>query len=137
MLEWYRANEPYETLMDDCAALMAEAARAAGAKQFTFRDKTIDPFAEPERVTVAEAFERHAGVDLLATVTDGKGDRARLAAAAAKAGVDHRGGRHLGRYLQPDSGRARRAAARRRSRHRIIRVPAAAGGAGAGQARQR
>ena len=87
MLEWYRANEPYQTLMDDCAALMAEAARAAGTKQFTFRDKTIDPFAKPVRVTVAEAFERHAGADLLATVTDGKGDRARLAAAAAKAGV--------------------------------------------------
>ena len=26
MLEWYRANEPYETLMDDCAALLAAAA---------------------------------------------------------------------------------------------------------------
>ena len=87
LLEWYRANEAYETLMDDCAALMAEAARAVGAKQFTFRNMTIDPFAEPERVTVAEAFERHAGVDLVATVSNGKGDRARLAAAAAKAGV--------------------------------------------------
>ncbi len=43
LLEWYRANEPYETLMDDCAALMGEAARAAGAKQFSFRDKKIDP----------------------------------------------------------------------------------------------
>ena len=30
MLEWYRANEPYEMLMDDCAALLAEAAHAAG-----------------------------------------------------------------------------------------------------------
>jgi lysyl-tRNA synthetase class 2 len=87
LLEWYRANEPYQTLMDDCAALMAESARAAGTKQFTFRDKTIDPFAEPERVTVAEAFARHAGVDLLTTLSNGKGDRAGLAAAAAKAGV--------------------------------------------------
>jgi lysyl-tRNA synthetase class 2 len=87
MLEWYRANEPYETLMDDCAALMAAAARAAGAKQFTFRGKTIDPYAAPERVTVAEAFDRHAGIDLLATVADGKGDGKKLAAAAAKAGV--------------------------------------------------
>jgi lysyl-tRNA synthetase class 2 len=87
MLEWYRANEPYETLMEDCAALMAEAARAAGAKQFTFRDKTIDPYAAAERVTVAEAFERHAGIDLLATVADGQGDRKKLAAAAAAAGV--------------------------------------------------
>jgi lysyl-tRNA synthetase class 2 len=87
LLEWYRANEPYQTLMDDCAALMAEAARAAGAKQFSFRGKTVDPFAAPERVTVAEAFESHVGVDLLATVIEDKGDRARLAAAAAKAGV--------------------------------------------------
>jgi lysyl-tRNA synthetase class 2 len=87
LLEWYRAKEPYEALMDDCAALMAAAARAAGAKQFTFRDKTIDPYAAPERVTVAEAFDRHAGVDLLATVANGQGDGERLAAAAAKAGV--------------------------------------------------
>jgi len=87
MLEWYRANEPYEALMDDCAALMAEAARAAGAKQFSFRGRTIDPLAAPERVTVAEVFARHAGIDLLATVSGGQGDRAALAAAAGKAGV--------------------------------------------------
>ncbi len=87
MLEWYRANEPYETLMEDCAALLAEAARAAGAKQFSFRDKTIDPHAEPERVTVAEAFDRYAGIDLLATIAGGRGDAKKLAAAAAKAGV--------------------------------------------------
>jgi lysyl-tRNA synthetase class 2 len=87
MLEWYRANEPYETLMDDCTALMAEAARAAGAKQFTFRDKTVDPYAAPERLTVAEAFERYAGIDLLATIRNKQGDRVKLAAAAAKAGV--------------------------------------------------
>ena len=87
LLEWYRANEPYETLMDDCAALLAEAARAAGATEFSFRGKTVDPFAAPERLTVAEAFTRHAGVDLLATVRAGKGDRAALAAAAKQPGV--------------------------------------------------
>jgi lysyl-tRNA synthetase class 2 len=87
MLEWYRANEPYQSLMDDCASLLAEAARAAGSQHFSFRGKTIDPFAAPKRVTVAEAFERFAGVDLLATVSGGEGDRERLAAAAVKAGV--------------------------------------------------
>jgi len=87
MLEWYRANEPYEALMDDCAALLREAARAAGVTHFSFRDKTIDPFAEPERLTVAQAFERHAGIGLLDTVADGKGDRRLLAEAAKKAGV--------------------------------------------------
>ena len=39
MLEWYRAREPYETLMADCAALLALAARAVGARQFSFRDR--------------------------------------------------------------------------------------------------
>ncbi|HXX06623.1 MAG TPA: EF-P lysine aminoacylase EpmA [Pseudolabrys sp.] len=87
MLEWYRANEPYETLMNDCAALLAETARAAGAKEFKFRDKTVDPFAAPSRLTVAEAFARHASVDLLATVSKGSGDRAALAAQAGNAGV--------------------------------------------------
>jgi lysyl-tRNA synthetase class 2 len=87
MLEWYRANEGYEALMGDCAALLAEAAKAAGMKEFSFRGRTIDPFAAPERLTVAEAFARHAGVDLLATICGGEGDRALLAAQAGKAGV--------------------------------------------------
>lgn len=87
MLEWYRAHEPYEALMDDCAGLLADAARAAGTAQFVYRGKTIDPFAAPERLTVADAFSRHAGIDLLATVRNGKGDRAALAAQATKAAV--------------------------------------------------
>jgi elongation factor P--(R)-beta-lysine ligase len=87
MLEWYRANENYETLMGDCAALLAEAAHAVEKKEFTFRGKTIDPHAPPNRVTVAEAFARHAGVDLLATVSGNSGERDALAAEAAKARV--------------------------------------------------
>jgi lysyl-tRNA synthetase class 2 len=87
MLEWYRANEPYDVLMDDCAALLVETARAAGAKEFRFRGKTIDPLAAPEHVTVAEAFARLAGIDLLATIRGGQGDSRALSAQAAKAGV--------------------------------------------------
>src|SRR5690242_17035710 len=43
MLEWYRANEPYEALMDDCAGILREAAHAAGVDEFRFRGKTADP----------------------------------------------------------------------------------------------
>ncbi|HHY02512.1 MAG TPA: EF-P lysine aminoacylase GenX, partial [Paracoccus sp.] len=68
MLEWYRVGEGYEALMEDCAALLALAARAAGSDMLRFRDHSCDPFAMPERLSVAEAFQRHAGVDLLATV---------------------------------------------------------------------
>ena len=87
MLEWYRTNAMYETLMDDCAAVLAEAARAAGTKEFRFRGKTIDPLAPAERLTVADAFARYAGIDLLATVKKGRGDRAALAAEATRIGV--------------------------------------------------
>jgi lysyl-tRNA synthetase class 2 len=88
LLEWYRAKEPYETLMQDCAALVALAAEAAGAGRFEFRGKSCDPFAAPERLTLAEAFERFAGLDLLASVAEtGETDRDALAAAAAQAGI--------------------------------------------------
>jgi lysyl-tRNA synthetase class 2 len=87
LLEWYRANEPYETLMEDCAALLAVAAAAAETKAFTFRGRSIDPHATPERLTVAEAFARYAGIDVLATITAGRGERALLAPVAKQAGV--------------------------------------------------
>jgi lysyl-tRNA synthetase class 2 len=88
MLEWYRAGEPYQALMDDCAALLALAAETAGARQFRFRGQACDPFAAPERVTVAEAFDRHAGVDLLASIgPEGETDRDALAASARAAGI--------------------------------------------------
>src|SRR5882757_322735 len=48
LVEWYRAHEPYETLMEDCAAILALAAETAGAGRFSFRDRVIDPFAAPE-----------------------------------------------------------------------------------------
>ena len=88
LLEWYRAGEPYEALMTDCAALLALAAETAGRRTFAFRGRRMDPFAEPERLTLAEAFERHAGIDLMASVgAGGAVDREGLAAAAKGAGV--------------------------------------------------
>jgi lysyl-tRNA synthetase class 2 len=88
LLEWYRAEEGYEVLMADCAALLALAAETAGAKALTHGARTCDPFAEPQRLTIAEAFERFAGLDLLATVgEDGATDRDALASAAAAKGI--------------------------------------------------
>jgi elongation factor P--(R)-beta-lysine ligase len=66
LVEWYRAQEPYEVLMEDCGAILALAAEAVGSKRFSFRDRAIDPFAAPERLTMAEGFARHAGIDLMA-----------------------------------------------------------------------
>jgi len=82
MLEWYRADAHYDAVMADSIVIIAHAAQATGTPQFSFRGNTADPFAEPELLTVAAAFERFAGIDLLATVAGGEGDRAGLAAAA-------------------------------------------------------
>src|SRR5690349_21675153 len=90
LIEWYRAGEPYEALMADCAAILAQAANAAGTKQLTFRGRTADAFVEPERLTVGEAFERFAGLDLLATLPEEPGaepDRDAFAHAVRAAGI--------------------------------------------------
>jgi lysyl-tRNA synthetase class 2 len=81
MLEWYRAESGYDAVMADTVVIIAHAAQATGIGQFNFRGKLADPFAEPELITVAAAFERFAGIDLLATVSNGEGDRAQLARA--------------------------------------------------------
>ncbi|MCK1477637.1 EF-P lysine aminoacylase GenX [Bradyrhizobium sp. 197] len=83
MLEWYRADAPYDAIMADCVVLIARAAQATGIGTFAFRGRTADPFAEPELMTVAGAFEQFAGIDLLATISGDQGDRAALAQAAA------------------------------------------------------
>jgi lysyl-tRNA synthetase class 2 len=83
MLEWYRAATGYDAVMADSIVIIAHAAQATGIGQFRFRGSTADPFAEPELLTVAAAFQRFAGIDLLATIADGHGDRAGLATAAA------------------------------------------------------
>jgi lysyl-tRNA synthetase class 2 len=82
MLEWYRAEADYDAVMADTVAVIAHAAQAAGIGQFGFRGRLADPFAEPELITVASAFDRFAGIDLLATVRGSEGDRAALAKAA-------------------------------------------------------
>ena len=82
MLEWYRTDTAYDAVMADSIVVIAHAARATGIGQFSFRGRTADPFAEPELLTVAAAFERFASIDLLATIANGEGDRASLAEAA-------------------------------------------------------
>ena len=87
MLEWYRANEPYERLMEDCAALLSLAAEAAGTAQLAYGNRSADPLLTPEHLTVAEAFRRFAGMDLLATLDAPAPDRDALAEAAARSGI--------------------------------------------------
>lgn len=80
MLEWYRAHTPYGALIADCRVILELAAKIAGVRSFSFRGITCDPFAEPERLTLWEAFARFAEIDLVACLED----RAKLAAEAKR-----------------------------------------------------
>lgn len=88
MLEWYRAGAPWTALMQDCASILRLAAEHGLTRQGEWRGRRCDLAAEPERLTVVEAFARHAGVDLEACLPGATGDpRAALAGAAAQLGV--------------------------------------------------
>lgn len=81
MLEWYRAGEPYDAVIEDCVAIIRAAAEITGVTTLSYRGRMADPFAEAERISVTDAFLRHAGIDLLATMDDaGNGDAEALAA---------------------------------------------------------
>ena len=101
MLEWYRADEPYERLMEDCAELLRIAAEAAGTTHAALRRpqspiRSRRPSASrsptPSTATPASTCWR---------TLDGRGacQRHALAAAASAAGIRVRRRRHLGRLF--------------------------------------
>jgi lysyl-tRNA synthetase class 2 len=88
MLEWYRAGEPYDAVIADCVALLRRAAEAVGARRLRYRGREADPFAEAERLSVAEAFARYADIDLFATMDrQGETDAEALAQEMRRTGL--------------------------------------------------
>lgn len=87
MLEWYRAGADYETLWDDCAAIIQAAATAIGATTARWRHRTADVTTPFRKTTLDQAFAQHAGIALRDTYTAAATDRDALAAAARAASI--------------------------------------------------
>lgn len=87
MLEWYRAGAAYETVMDDAAELLRLACATTGQRLVSWRGAVAIPKGAADRLTVAEAFARFAGIDLLATLTAGRTDREVLAEQVRAQGI--------------------------------------------------
>lgn len=64
MLEWYRAGAGYREVMTDCERLLRAVADACGIAVYRRSGAECDPFQDFERLSVAQAFRRHAGLDL-------------------------------------------------------------------------
>ena len=64
MLEWYRVGEGQDALMRDCIVILRIAAKTAGTEMLRFRGREADPYLEPERISVRDAFLRYAEVDI-------------------------------------------------------------------------
>jgi lysyl-tRNA synthetase class 2 len=78
ILEWYRANADYRAIMDDCEELLLA---LAGRDELVYQGERIELARPWQRLSVGEAFARHAGLDLEACLTlDG------MAAAARRRG---------------------------------------------------
>ncbi|MFC1638817.1 EF-P lysine aminoacylase EpmA [Patescibacteria group bacterium] len=85
MIEWYRAHADYTAIMEDTERLAERlAVESHGSPRVSWRGSELDLSAPWPRLTVAEAFERYAGLDLAAGIDDPDGFRA----AARAAGYD-------------------------------------------------
>ncbi len=70
MLEWYRAGASWRDLIPDCEGLLRACQAAAGAVALAWRGRTADARLPWREISVAEAFEQHCGIDILATAPD-------------------------------------------------------------------
>ncbi|PZP56336.1 MAG: EF-P lysine aminoacylase GenX [Micavibrio aeruginosavorus] len=73
MIEWYRAEENYKVIMQDCVDLLRFCAKELGIKAYSYRDKICDPFRDWEIISVDDAFRQYAGIKLSDYLDDAAG----------------------------------------------------------------
>ncbi len=89
MLEWYRAGAAWRDLLPDCIALLRAAQAAAGTALLTWRGRSADARRPWQEISIAEAFQSHCGIDILATAPDPAApDLALLVAEARRIGIE-------------------------------------------------
>ena len=130
MLEWYRAEEPYRAIMDDDWRSPG-CGRGGGARRWPGA-AGADPFAEPEYLTVAEAFGATPGSTSWRRATIGRAGLAPGACGSASGSRPTTTGRTCSRRS------CRIASSRARAWPPDVshRISGARGGAGAAEARR-
>jgi elongation factor P--(R)-beta-lysine ligase len=83
MIEWYRAQEDWTRVMEDAVALCRVALAVTGNDALRWQGRSCIPGADPELLTLTEAFDRFASMAL----PDLLDDRGALAAACRAIGI--------------------------------------------------
>lgn len=73
LLEWYRTQSDYHAMMQDCEDLVRAMAQEIGKMDVVHKDLRCDLSQPFERISVAQAFERYANIDLHAYLHDRDG----------------------------------------------------------------
>ncbi len=73
MIEWYRAEADYHDIMDDCVGLLRSCAIKLDIQLYKHKGHECDPFAEWQKLSIIEAFEQYANIDLCAFLEDKEG----------------------------------------------------------------
>lgn len=70
LVEWYRTKADYTHIMKDCEGLIRACMAATDTTTMKFKEHECDPFIEWERLSVVDAFDKYAGLDLVAMLDD-------------------------------------------------------------------
>lgn len=88
MLEWYRAGADWSEVMADTLALVTIAAKVALSDSFSWRGHKVLANKAPVYMSLQDAFNHYANINLLATVNaTGEGIRAAIADAAGSQNI--------------------------------------------------
>lgn len=83
MLEWYCVGANYTHLMDETQELVQALCHKSSIKELEHKGQKCNPFAAWQRLSVCDAFEQYAKIDLSKAL----GDRGTFAAMASSIGV--------------------------------------------------
>ena len=66
MLEWYRVGTDYRAMMKDTVGIVRACCKACEVKELKHNERSCNPFKKWQKITVAQAFKKYAGVNLWA-----------------------------------------------------------------------
>jgi lysyl-tRNA synthetase class 2 len=89
MLEWYRLRADWRAILDDTVGLLNRAAQeVTGSTTCHFRGQATDLGAPWEEITVTEAFQRYAGLDVDEVLAAGRFEEVLVARVEPHLGLD-------------------------------------------------